>query len=114
MSAKAILFLRVSTTSQIWEQQVASVKRLAYNDGFMDNDIVTIGANESAIKLNDEERKSIQELFDYIENGVNGGYVDTVYIFEISRIARRMDVLYKVRDKLVKNKIRLKCVEPNF
>lgn len=114
MSAKAILFLRVSTTSQIWEQQVASVKRLAYNDGFTDNDIVTIGANESAIKLNDEERKSIQELFDYIENGVNGGYVDTVYIFEISRIARRMDVLYKVRDKLVKNKIQLKCVEPNF
>lgn len=114
MGAKAVLFLRVSTTSQIWEQQVSSVKRLANNDGFTDKDIITIGANESAIKLNDEERKSIQELFDYIENGVDGGYVDTVYIFEISRIARRMDVLYKVRDKLVKHKIQLKCVEPNF
>ncbi len=110
MSAKAILFLRVSTTSQIWEQQVASVKNLAYKDGFTDDDIITIGANESAIKLNDEERQSIQELFAYIEKGV----VDTVYIFEISRIARRMDVLYKVRDKLVENHIQLKCVEPSF
>ena len=110
MGTKAVLFLRVSTTSQIWEQQVASVKRLANNDGFADKDIITIGANESAIKLNDEERQSIQELFAYIDKGV----VDTVYIFEISRIARRMDVLYKVRDKLVENKVQLKCVEPSF
>lgn len=37
------------------EQQVASVKRLANNDGFADKDIIIIGANESAIKLNNEE-----------------------------------------------------------
>ena len=40
MGAKAVLFLRVSITSQIWEQQVASVKRLANNDGFADKDII--------------------------------------------------------------------------
>lgn len=110
MGTKAILFLRVSTISQIWEQQVASVKKWALEDGFKEEDIIIIGKTESAIKLNIDERESIQELFDYIDRG----NIDTVYIFEISRIARKMDVLIKVRDKLVEAHVQLKCVTPHF
>lgn len=110
MSKKAILFMRVSTLAQTIESQPQQLRAMAYQDGFSDDDIISIGEKESAIKLDEEERKSIEKLKHYIETED----VDTVYCFELSRIARSAKVLFSVRDYLVEHQVQLKCKEPSF
>ncbi len=110
MGAKAILFMRVSTDSQIIESQPKTLRNMAYQDGFSDENIISIGEKESAIKLDEEERRSIEKLKYYIETDD----IDTVYVFELSRIARTAKVLFNVRDYLVEHQVQLKCKEPSF
>lgn len=111
MSKKYVLFLRVSTVKQDYLQQVASLKGLAKNDGVPeDAKYIIIGATESGRKLAENERKTITELKRVIEEED----VDTVYTFEISRLARRMDVLISIRDTLEKRKIQLSNYTPQF
>jgi len=103
MSAKAILFMRVSTDSQIIESQPKVLRDMAHQDGFSDENIISIGEKESAIKLGEEERRSLEKLKHYIETD----NIDTVYVFELSRIARTAKVLYSVRDYLVEHQVQL-------
>lgn len=110
MSAKAILFMRVSTDAQIIESQPKILRDMAHQDGFSDENIISIGEKESAIKLEEEERRSLEKLKHYIETD----NIDTVYVFELSRIARTAKVLYSVRDYLVEHQVQLICKEPQF
>ncbi len=110
MSAKAILFMRVSTDAQIIESQPKVLRDMAHQDGFSDENIISIGEKESAIKLDEEERRSLEKLKHYIETD----NIDTVYVFELSRIARTAKVLYSVRDYLVEHQVQLICKEPQF
>ncbi len=111
MSKKYVLFLRVSTVKQDYLQQVASLKGLAKNDGVPDDaEFIIIGAKESGRKLAENERKTITEL----KRAIEEEDIDTVYTFEISRLARRMDVLISIRDTLEKRKIQLSNFTPQF
>lgn len=111
MSKKYVLFLRVSTVKQDYLQQVSSLKGLAKSDGVPeDAEYIIIGAQESGRKLAENERKTITELKRVIEEED----IDTVYTFEISRLARRMDVLISIRDTLEKKKIQLSNFTPQF
>lgn len=107
---KAILFTRVSTLKQDEKSQEDVLRKQAIHDGFKDNDIIPIGNKESAVKLADEEREGLKELYSTIENGG----VDCIYIWELSRLSRKPATLYRVRDYLFDNKIQLKCTTPNF
>lgn len=110
MKEKCILFCRVSTSKQDWERQKKSLLEMAHNDGYTDDDIKVIGKHESGYKLQIEEREGLNELYRRIERNE----VECVYIWELSRLARRQTLLLSIRDFLVENKVQLICNEPSF
>ncbi len=105
---KAIIFARVSTTNQSLDSQIERLKDEAKRFGYSENDIDIISGTESGVKLDIEERQTIQKLKDYIDKGI----YNMVFVWEISRLARRPDVLYNVRDYLIKSGTNLVCIKP--
>ncbi len=69
---------------------------MAHKDGYTDDKIIVIGNHESGYKLLLEERKGLNELFKYVENEEVG----CVYVWELSRLARKPKILYEIRDTL--------------
>ena len=107
---RIILFTRVSTEQQHLESQEDSLRRAAIFDGWSEADMKVIGKKESAIKLEEEEREGLKEL----DAELAKGDVDTIYIFELSRLSRRPDVLFKKRKEFLEAKVQLKCLNPSF
>lgn len=107
---KIVLFVRVSTDKQHLESQEDELRRAAMYDGYKEEDFVVIGKKESAIKLDEYEREGLNELKELIAQG----NVDCVYINEISRLSRRPNVLYSIRDQLKDAKVQLICQNPSF
>lgn len=105
---KCILFSRVSTLGQDVIQQTNELIKTAHSLGYTDDNIIIIENKESAVKLSFEEREGITQLISTIENEP----VERVIIYEVSRIARRPDVFYKVRDILIEHKIQLQVLTP--
>lgn len=108
--SKAVIFVRVSTDKQHLESQESTLRTSAVADGFDESDIIYIGKKESGYKLDEDERQGLEELYKHIAKGD----VDTVYIWELSRLSRKPKILYSVRDKLFEHKIQLKCLNPQF
>lgn len=108
--SRVILFTRVSTEQQHLESQEDSLRRAAIVDGWSEEDMKVIGKKESAIKLEEEEREGLKELDEELAKGD----VDTIYIFELSRLSRRPDLLFKKRKEFLDAKVQLKCLNPSF
>lgn len=108
---KCIIFSRVSTSSQSLESQNAVLYQYADKEGYNKNEIKLIEQTESAVLNDIDNRIGIQQLFRLIEEIPS---IKCVIVFEISRIARRPDVLYKVRDYLLERKIQLICIKPEI
>ncbi len=107
---KVILFARVSSEHQSYERQKDLLLPLIESDGYSLEDIAFIEYKESAIKNDVQNRKSIQELKDIIsENEIRN-----VYVTEISRLARRNDVMYNVLALLEEKKIALVVQSPQL
>ena len=106
---KAIIFSRVSTTSQEYTEQTNRLKISALRDGFSAENLVYIEEKESGIKLSEEERLGLTEL----KNTIVNDSISAVYIFEVSRLARTKKVLFSIEDFLVKNKVQLKIDTPS-
>ena len=109
--SKCILFSRVSTEKQDIEQQTNVVREEILRSGYSEDDIVYIEYKESAIKLDEDERKGIQRLKEVIETNND---IDAVFIYELSRLSRKGAMLYNLRDYLEQKKIQLVCMKPNF
>ena len=105
---KALILARVSTEIQSLESQVEKLIQEAKHLGY--NDYVIISGKESGVKLDIEERQTINKLKEHIETG----QYDMVIIWEVSRLARRPKVLYEVRDYLLEHCVNLHCMTPNF
>lgn len=105
---KCCIFSRVSSLRQSTQQQSLELKSEAYKNGYSDDEIVVIEWNESAIKLSESERLSIQRLYQVIESEP----IECVICRELSRIARRPDVLYSVRDFLISHQVQLIITQP--
>ena len=106
--SKVVLFSRVSTVGQDLVQQNNELYLEAERQGYKKNDIILIEQKESAIKLDEFERVGIQLLKETIESQD----VDCVIIYEISRLSRRPQVLYSVRDYLIERNVNLLCIKP--
>lgn len=104
------LFTRTSTLGQKLESQEDSLKSAAIADGYKEADFIVIGKKESAIKLSEEEREGLNELKKLIETEE----IDCVYIAELSRLSRRPQILYSIREFLLQHKVQLKCLHPQF
>ena len=107
---KAIMFVRVSSNAQDFERQKTALLPLIKSDGYADNEIAIVEHKESATKNDFNSRQSLQELQNYI----NTCNIQNVYVHEISRLARRSDVMYKVMALLEEHKICLVCATPTL
>lgn len=107
--AKAILLVRVSTSTQNLEAQEKEVYDLAIKDGYKDSDIICIAEKESAIKLEEDERNGLNRLKELIESDNS---IESVYAWEISRIARTKKVLFSMLQYIQQNKIQLVIKDP--
>lgn len=107
---KVICMSRCSTLVQELESQTINLKEEAKRLGYSDQNIILIEDHESGINLDFEEREGINKLIETINNE----NIDRIIIYEISRLARRADVFYKVRDILLKKKIQLDVLTPRF
>ena len=109
---KAIVLLRVSTDRQEIETQRKDLKKLARQDGYSESDLIFIeGIGASAIKLNAEYLREINELYNTIENDKS---INAVYAWEISRIGRNESKLFEIKNFLIQHKIQLVIFKPSL
>ena len=111
--AKAIIWCRVSTTQQEFDSQKKDLINQAIKDGFREeSDRIVIGeAGASAIKMNEVYQKEVNKLIQTIDT-VPG--VTTIYVWEVSRLARNEIAFYQMKDKIIKSKIQLICNVPQI
>lgn len=107
---KCICLSRVSTGIQDLDQQTERLIEAAHYAGYVDDNILCIEDKESAVCKNEEERNGLNKLKEYI----SGGNIEMVIVYELSRIARRADVLYSIRDFLIKHNVQLQVLNPAF
>lgn len=107
---KCICLSRVSTGVQDLDQQTDQLLAAARSNGYSDEEIIKIEDIESGIKLSEEERYGLTKM----KSIINSEQIDRVIVYEISRLGRRPDVLYAVRDFLIKNKVQLQILNPSF
>lgn len=108
--SKAIILSRVSTLKQDLQQQTDEVIRFATAEGYKKEDITLIEDKESAVKLDEEHRLGLIELKQKILE--NPGLYDCVFAYEISRIGRRAEINYSIRNFLKENKVQLIILKP--
>lgn len=106
---KCIVFARVSTPQQDLEQQTTSLVKSANSIGYTDDSIIIIKMKESGISLTEEERQGISILKRTILDDED---IETVICWEISRLARRADIIYSMRDFFVEHHIRWIVMTP--
>ncbi len=107
---KAIILSRVSTLKQDLQQQTDEVIRFVTAEGYEKEDITLIEDKESAVKLDEEHRLGLIELKQKILE--NPGLYDCVFAYEISRIGRRAEINYSIRNFLKENKVQLIILKP--
>lgn len=122
--AKCILLVRVSTDSKKQElslrEQESELFELALSKGYVEEDIIAICKQESALKRRyaktSEEKDAIeikqqglQEMEDMIKNDSS---INCVFAWEISRISRREKVLFDELEFLTDRKIQLIILKP--
>jgi len=100
---KIIVFSRVSTEKQDLDQQTETLISYCKSIGYQEDEIFIIQIKESAIKLSEEERIGIQRLKEAV---LLHSTIDSLICWEISRLSRRMDVIYSVRQFLIDHHIR--------
>ena len=106
---RVICFCRVSTTQQDLEAQRAEVVKQILKDNFKGNEILFVEGKESAIKLDEEERLTLQELKKAISENPS---IKDVYIFAVDRLARKVGVVISIVEKMSKDGINLHFLNP--
>ena len=110
MEKKCICFCRVSTQLQSLDEQKETVIANAIADGYKRDEIAIVEGKESAIKLKEEERQTIAEMKKIISENPS---IESVYVFAIDRLARRVSVILSVKDYLTEHKINLVFLNPH-
>ena len=107
---KCICLIRVSTQQQILEGQKDKVIAEAIHDGYSKDEIKVIEAKESAIKLAESERETLTEMKQIIS--MNSG-IESLYVFAIDRLARKVSTVLSIKDYLLENNINLVFIHPH-
>lgn len=90
---KCILLVRVSTEAQDYQGQLIQLRKKAEYDGYSESNIIEIANKESAIKLSESEMMGLNELKECVEKDSS---INCIYIWEISRLSRQLDVLFNM------------------
>lgn len=108
---KVICFARVSTIAQDLQPQLDAVKRQIIADQYKESEIVVVKGKESAIKLKEEQRQTLNEMKQLIEENPT---IEAVYFFAVDRLARRMSVVMSIKEWADENNICLVFMNPQF
>ena len=108
---KVICFARVSTMAQDLQPQIDAVKRQIIADGYNENEIAIVKGKESAIKLKEEERQTLNEMKQLIAEHPS---IESCYFFAVDRLARRMSVVMSIKEWADDNNICLVFMNPQF
>ncbi len=106
---RVICFSRVSTSTQDLQAQREEVKGAALRDKFKESEIIEVSGKESAIKLDEEERQTLNEMKQLVEEYPS---IEAIYFFAVDRCARRMSIVTSVAEWAEKNKINLVFLRP--
>lgn len=107
---KVICFARVSTTQQDLEPQIEAVKKQIIADGYTEEQIIYVQGKESAIKLDEEQRQTLNEMKELVSDNPN---VDSIYFFSVDRLARRMGIVINVVEWAISNGINMVFLNPH-
>ena len=107
---KVICFARVSTTAQDLQPQIEAVKKAILYDGYMESEILYVQGKESAIKLKEEERQTLNEMKQLVEENPT---IESVYFFAVDRLARRMSIVMSVKEWADERKLNLVFLSPH-
>lgn len=112
--SKAIIWCRVSTAKQEFESQKSKLIQTATNEPyrFNESDLIVIGeAGASAIKMNDLYKKEVDQLIETIKRTPD---LSTIFVWEVSRLARNEQAFYAMKAIIEKHKIQLICNVPQI
>lgn len=109
--SKIVIFSRTSTTVQDVEQQTLALIDEAKRLGYPKSNQIIVEYQESGTKLDVETRQGINKLKETIGNNSD---IDCMICWELTRIARRTDVIYDIRNFLLEHKIRWLIMKPSF
>lgn len=107
---KVICFTRVSTKLQDLDSQEKEVIAMAKNDGYDESQIILISETESGYCKTEDERIGLTQMKDVIESN----NIDCVYVWEVSRIARRLKIIVSISDYLTEHNVNLKVKKENL
>lgn len=111
MKKKVLIFLRTSTEKQELDNQKKELKDYLESMGYCEDDFIYLEkAGASAIKLNEEYLNMIEQLNNFIENGV----INCVALWGVDRLLRDEEIWSSIKKKLVENKIQLIVKNPSF
>lgn len=110
--SKAVIWCRVSTDAQEFYTQQEDLIRTAIREGYKEEDLIIIGeAGASAISMNDLYKKEVNQLIETIKSQND---INTVYVWEVSRLARNELAFYSMKSVLVEEHIQLVCKVPSI
>jgi DNA invertase Pin-like site-specific DNA recombinase len=108
MTKKCICFQRVSSYRQDTEPQRIAVHNAALKD-YKESEILEVTGKESAIKLTEEERVTLQEMKELVNENPT---VECIYFFSVDRLARRVSVVMSIKEWADSKKINLVFLNP--
>ena len=102
---KIVLFCRVSTDRQSYDEQLEDLVKFAKSRGINDDEMLIIeGAGASAIKLNEAYLDMINKVQEAIKQ--NPG-IEAVYLWALDRFGRDDSILVNMKNWFIANKINL-------
>lgn len=106
---KVVCFCRVSSVAQDLETQKKEVLKTIKYDGFKTNEIVIVEGKESAIKLKEQERQTLNELKQVIADNPT---IKDIYFYAIDRLARKVSIVLSIVDQMTAQGINLHFLNP--
>lgn len=106
---KVICFSRVSGYHQDLTAQRKEVREAALKDKYKADEILEVSGKESAIKLKEEQRQTLNEMKELVEKNPT---IETIYFYSVDRLARRMSVVLSIVEWAEENSINLVFLNP--
>lgn len=109
---KVITLVRTSTNKQEIQSQIFENVEYLKNLGYNEDEIIIIGSSgASAIKVDEQYQKNINEFYTTLENTPT---IELVFCWAIDRIGRNEEILMKFKNTLINKKIQLQIKEPSL
>lgn len=105
---KCLCFLRVSSLRQDLTAQREAVLAAAKKD-YKESEIIEVKGKESAIKLDEMERQTLNEMKSIVEEYPS---IEAIFFFSVDRLARRVSVVMSIKEWADTRKINLVFLNP--